>query len=271
MIASSPDQTSFEASPARRQALKVLGVAPLALLLSGRAYADEVRTAYEEVVTTTRSGREVRAAYALPLKTPAPAILLFHEWWGLNNQIKTVAVDLAAKAGYAALAVDFYDRTVAETPAAAQKLMQGLDKDEALDTVNTWFDWLELRDEVTALRGTLGWCMGGAWSLGASIARPVDATVIYYGNVARKSAELRRLQGPVLGHFAARDQHINKAMVDAFAAEMEKAGKDLTLHWYEADHAFANPTGNRYDAEDAQLAWRRTLDFFAAQLGNGAG
>lgn len=266
MIDSRSPRTSFEADPARRRALKVLAAAPLALLLGGRAFADEVRAAYDEMIVTTRSGREIRAAYALPLRTPAPVVVLFHEWWGLNNQIKTVAVDLAAKAGYAALAVDFYGGRVAETPAQAQKLMQGLDRDDALDTVNTWFDWLDRRDEVAAPRATLGWCMGGAWSLGASLARPVDATVIYYGNVARKSEELRRLKGPVLGHFATRDQHINKAMVDAFAAEMDKAGKDLTLHWYDADHAFANPSGDRYDAEDAQAAWRRTLDFLAERL-----
>ena len=77
---------------------------------------------------------------------------------------------------------------------------------------------------------------------------------------------LDALAGPVLGHFATRDNWINQAMVDGFEAELAAAGKSAENHWYEADHGFANPTSARYDEEDAALAWQRTLDFFAAHL-----
>ncbi len=70
----------------------------------------------------------------------------------------------------------------------------------------------------------------------------------------------------MLGHFATRDQWINRAMVERFESAMAQAGKPLTVYWYEADHAFANPTGARYDAEDAKLAWDRSLAFFGANL-----
>ena len=78
--------------------------------------------------------------------------------------------------------------------------------------------------------------------------------------------DLTALRGPVLGHYATRDQWINRDMVGGFETAMAEAGKPVTSHWYEADHGFANPTGSRYDKADAQLAWRRTLEFFAANL-----
>ena len=120
--------------------------------------------------------------------------------------------------------------------------------------------------EGTGKVATIGWCFGGGWSLNASIATPVDATIIYYGQVDQPASRLARLQGPVLGHFATRDQRINRPMVEGFEKAMAEAGKPLTVYWYEADHAFANPTGARYDAEDAKLAWDRTLAFFRAHF-----
>jgi carboxymethylenebutenolidase len=95
----------------------------------------------------------------------------------------------------------------------------------------------------------------------------VDATVIYYGDVEKKSKELELLTGPVMGHFGTQDKRINAKMVGGFEKAMKKAGKkDLSVHWYVADHAFANPTGARYDADDAALAWARTLAFFEKNL-----
>ena len=106
----------------------------------------------------------------------------------------------------------------------------------------------------------------GLAALNASLAAPVDATVVYYGNVAKERTQLASLAGPVLGHFATRDKWINQGMVEGFEGEMGAAGKSVKSHWYEADHAFANPTSARYDEDDAALAWRRTLAFFEAHL-----
>ena len=94
--------------------------------------------------------------------------------------------------------------------------------------------------------------------------RPVDATVVYYSNVAKTAAELEPLAGPVLGHFATADGWITKDMVAEFARAMSQVGKKLDAHCYVAKHAFANPTGGHYDKEDAALAWTRTLEFFEA-------
>ena len=254
---------------ARRTVLKGLagGVAglPLAVVLAKPELARAAAEALEAVSLTTPGGRTVIAALAIPMRTPAPAVLLVHEWWGLNDQIKTVAAEFANQ-GYTALAVDLYDGKVATTRDSARAYMQQVDAAAATETLAAWIDWLKGHPAVTGKIGTVGWCFGGGWSLNASLARKVDATVVYYGRVTKTAAELAALDGPVLGHFATLDKFINRTMVGGFEKAMDAAGKTYESHWYEADHAFANPTGARYDADDAALAWKRTLAFFAAHL-----
>ena len=254
---------------ARRTVLGTLarGVAglPLAVVLADPGLARAAAGALETVSLTTPGGLTVSAALARPAQTPAPAVLLVHEWWGLNDQIKAVAADLARQ-GYLALAVDLYGGNVATTRDDARAYMQAVDRLAATGVLAAWIDWLRAHAAAGGRLGTVGWCFGGGWSLNASLARPVDATVVYYGRVAKSAAELATLAGPVLGHFATRDGWIDADMVGAFEAAMNAAGKAHELYWYEADHAFANPTSARYDAEDTALAWRRTLAFFSAHL-----
>ncbi len=250
---------------ARRQVLTGLVHLPLAAVLADPRLARAAAAGLREVSITTAGGRDVSAALALPEVTPASAVLLIHEWWGLNDQIKTVAAELA-KQGYVALAVDLYGGQVADTPDGARAIMQQVDGGEATDTLTSWIGWLRAHDKVGDKVATIGWCFGGGWSLNASIAAPVEATVVYYGRVNRSAEDLKSLKGPVLGHFAERDKWINEEMVDGFEKAMSKADKSVESHWYEADHAFANPTGARYDEADAKLAWERTLEFFKEHL-----
>ena len=251
----------------RRLFLKGLASLPLASVL---AFPDLARAAagkLETVSIALEDGTQVSAALALPSAAQAPTVILIHEWWGLNDQIKAVAAELA-KQGYVALAVDLYDGKVASNRAGAKTLMQAVDSAQATQTLSAWNQWLRAHPRSTGTVGTVGWCFGGGWSLKTSVATSVDATVVYYGNVLVPADELRALQGPVLGHFGTEDARINAQMVGEFEAAMDAAGKrsSLTVHWYEADHAFANPTGSRYDAEDAALSWDRTLAFLQQHL-----
>ena len=245
----------------------VLGMAglPLAAVLADPRLAWAAAQSLENVSLTTDGGLNVSAALAVPAQTPAPAILLVHEWWGLNDQIKTMAADLA-KQGYLALAVDLYNGHVTDKPDEARKLVGGVDGAAATDTVGSWLRWLKGHQLASGKSATIGWCFGGGWSLNAALAEPVDATSVYYGSVKKSAGDLQALNGPVLGHFAERDRWINHAMVSGFEAEMAKAGRAYTSHWYEADHAFANPTSARYDEGDAALAWQRSLDFLRQHL-----
>jgi carboxymethylenebutenolidase len=254
---------------ARRTVLKSAAATaaglPLATVLADPLIARAVAQTTDTVTLTLPSGREVSAALAMPETTPAPAILLIHEWWGLNDQIRSVAAEYA-KEGYVALAVDLMGGEVATTPDEARALTGAVVAEEATETLVGWIDWLKSHEATTGAVGTVGWCFGGGWSLQASLATPVDATVVYYGRVPGDPAALASLESPVMGHFGTEDGFIDEEMVSTWTAAMNDAAKSYTVHWYEADHAFANPTGNAYDGEDAQLAWQRTLTFFDRYL-----
>ncbi len=254
-------------SKQRRLFLQGLACLPLATVLSYPELAKAAAAKTEDVSISLEMDTKVSASLALPAAEKAPAVILIHEWWGLNDQIKAVAAELA-NMGYIALAVDLYAGKVAKTPEEAKAFMGDLDPEIAKETMVGWVDYLRKHERSTGKVATLGWCFGGGWSLNTSMATPVDATIIYYGNVAKTANDLKALKGPVLGQFGKLDKNINQAMVTGFEQEMEKAGKkeSLTVHWYEADHAFANPTGARYDEANAKLAWERTTEFLKKNL-----
>lgn len=250
----------------RRRFLKGLTSLPLATVLANPRLAAAVSAGLQEVEAKLSNGETVKAALARPQGQAKGSILLIHEWWGLNDQIKSVAAEFANQ-GYSALAVDLYRGYVAETRPDARALMKSVDAKIATETLTLWVKWLRENGPAGGKVATIGWCFGGGWSLNASLATPVDATIVYYGRVNKTADDVSALKGPVLGHFATQDQWINKEMVSGFEAAMDAAGKSYTNHWYDAQHAFANPTSARYDEEDAALAWRRTLAFLKQQLG----
>ncbi len=251
----------------RRAFLKGLVALPLAAVLFDPILARAQASQLEMVSIDVPGGAPVKGALALPEADNAPAILLVHEWWGLNDQIKSVAAEFA-KQGFIALAVDLFDSEPATTSEDAMKLVQGLDPDVATKKLVAAIEWLKNNPHGNGKVGTIGWCFGGGWSLNASLATPVDATVIYYGDLRKTPEELKALKGPVLGNFGDEDTFINPQMVKDFEAAMKEAGKadDLTVYSYSANHGFANPTSARYDAEDTALAWQRTLAFLKANL-----
>jgi carboxymethylenebutenolidase len=110
---------------------------------------------------------------------------------------------------------------------------------------SSWIDWLRANQAVNGKVATVGWCFGGGWAINAAIAAPVEATVIYYGKLPQSAKDVQPVQGPVLGHFGEQDKFINHEMVAGFEKAMKEAGKPLTVHWYDANHAL-NPTSERY-------------------------
>ena len=251
----------------RRNLMKAsVATLPLAAILADPRLAAMAAETTGTISTTLAGGQSVSAALAVPQTVPAGGIVLVHEFWGLNDQIKTMAVEFARE-GYVAVAVDLYGGKVGTTREEAMALRDAVVPEIATETMVAWIDWLRADGRINGRVGTCGWCFGGAWSLNASVATPVEATVIYYGRVPSDPAVLEKLAGPVLGHFGERDQNINHAMVDPFEATLTALNKPHEIFWYDADHAFANPTGERYDQEDAKLAWSRTLAFLDANLG----
>lgn len=250
---------------ARRDVLKGLAGMPLAGLPFAHAPARGAPAGLHEYTINTQSGRRVSGALAMPYGMPAPTLIVIHDEWGLNDQVKGIAADFARQ-GYLAVAVDLMDGRTAATPAEAQALTAAVVPEQATDTLAGWAEWLGVHDGSNRRLGTVGWGFGGTWSINASIATRVDATVVYYGPVTGTARELARLAGPVLGHFGARDRSVGKEFVAAWEAEMDIAGKPYATYWYDAGRGFADPAGGSYDEAAALLSWERTLSFLAKHL-----
>lgn len=221
------------------------------------------KLAGETLELKTADGKSFKV-YASGDKNAKRGILLVHEWWGLNDHIRGWA-NRFAKLGYRAMAVDLYDGQVATDADTAKRLMGAVNQDEANAKHSAALAALKAPNRKLA---TIGWCFGGGQSLRASLAQPdaVAATVIYYGPLIADADQLSFLKAPVLGIFAKRDTSITPEKVQAFAAAMKQAGKSLELHSYDADHAFANPSGNRYNGKAAQAAWDVTQKFLDKNL-----
>lgn len=200
---------------------------------------------------------------------PLPAIIAIHEWWGLNDNIEAVAERLAGE-GYSVLAVDLYNGAVAEQPDQAKQLMQGVmgQPAPAQDNLSQAYDYLVDQLGAPAV-GSIGWCFGGAWSLQTGLLLPeqLDALVIYYGRLESDQRVLEPLQMPIAGFFGGLDQGIPVADVQAFEESLKALGKSPEIHIYDdANHAFANPSGDRYNPEAAADAWDKTTAFLAEHL-----
>jgi carboxymethylenebutenolidase len=198
-----------------------------------------------------------------------PGLVVIHEWWGLNDNIRAMTDKLAGE-GYVALAVDLYDGLVAEQPdqahAAVQQAMAAPKRLEA--NIQQAIAYLQ-KEQLTRTIGSIGWCFGGGWSLRTGVMAPadIDAMVMYYGPLIENLDQLDRLNMPVLGIFGAEDKAIPPQQVEVFAQNLGRLGKNFEIVVYSgADHAFANPSGTRYQAEAADKAWRRTLAFLHANL-----
>jgi carboxymethylenebutenolidase len=251
----------------RRAFVKGLISLPLAAVLADPVLAQAAGKSLESVTIDIPSGGTASGVVAYPEQANAPTLLIIHEWWGLNDQIKAMAKEFAAQ-GFLTVAVDMYNGRVATTRDDAKAYMSGMDVAWGNRAVAAWVDWLRNNSKGNGKVGTCGWCFGGGWSLQTSLVTPVDATVIYYGRVNKSAADLASLNSPVLGHFGTEDKSINAEMVGGFEKALDAAGKTgYTHHWYTANHAFANPSGARYDADDAALAWSRTLAFLHKHLG----
>lgn len=213
------------------------------------------------VIEFATDSEQPGTAYALMTKEPSDKYLLvIHEWWGLNDQIKQEADRLFADLGDVnVLALDLYDGKVASTRDKASEYMQSREQ-ERLESIVRGAIAKAGEDAQIA---TIGWCFGGGWSLRSSILAEDQGVgcVMYYGMPVKEATELAPLQTDVLGIFAKEDKFINEEVVNQFRALAAATGKLVDVHWFEADHAFANPSSPRYVEEAAQKANQLALEF----------
>jgi len=235
-----------------------------------------LRTVVSETLPYAEVGEQlVRGYFVFPadMIDPLPAIIVIHEWWGLNDGVRAMADRLAGE-GYIVLAVDLFNGVVADNAVSARELMIGVveNPEDANSNIRQAYEWLEKTAGAPRI-AALGWCFGGGWSLNTALLFPedLDAAVIYYGQVTGDEAVLEPLNVPILGLFGADDRGISVESVKAFEVALQNLGKNHEIEIYpNARHAFANPTGNNYNQEVAEAAWLRTIDFLRLHLAIGS-
>ena len=201
-------------------------------------------------------------------KGKRPAVLVIHENRGMNPHIKDVARRLALE-GYLAFAVDLLS-PLGGTPDDEEKGRELYTKINRVDpTANVAaVAFLKKHAESTGKVGAVGFCAGGEMVNQLAAASPeVDAIVAYYGR-ATPTDKVPDIKAPLLEHYAENDQGVNSTM-PAFKEALEKNNKKFTMHTYPGtQHAFNNDTGGpRYNKEQAEIAWGRTIAFFKENLG----
>jgi len=201
-------------------------------------------------------------------KGKRPAILVIHENRGLNPHIKDVARRLATE-GFLVLAVDLLT-PLGGTPDNDEKgaeLFAKINRADPSPNVAA-VEFLKKHPESTGKVGAVGFCAGGEMVNQLATASPdVDAVVAYYGR-APALDKVPNIKAPLLENYAENDQGVNSTAA-AFKEALEKNNKKFTAYTYPGtQHAFNNDTNAaRYNKEQAEVAWGRTLTFFKENLG----
>lgn len=245
--------------------MKYLSAVCLVLVLVTSALAaDSKNVSYKSGDETVQG-----VLYTPAGKGPFPAIIVIHEWWGLNDWVKEQASKLADQ-GYEALAIDLYRGKVATTPDMAHEIMRGVPEDRAKRDLHAAFEYLASQPNVKKDRiGAIGWCMGGGYSLDVALQEPtLAADVINYGHLATDKDALKKINAPILGSFGAQDQGIPSADVKKFGETLDQLGKKESIKIYDdAGHGFQNPNNKPgYREADTVDAWTRTVNFLAENL-----
>src|SRR5687768_5411736 len=213
------------------------------------------------------NGGTTDAYLATPASGKGPGVIVIQEWWGLVGHIKNVCDRFAAE-GFSALAPDMYHGKTADEPDGAGKLFMALNIGQAEKDLKGAAAYLGQHSSTKKL-GAVGFCMGGQLALFAATLNPsIGATVNFYGVHPNVKPDYSKLSGPVLGLFAEKDGFVTPQTARDLDAAIKKAGKQSEIHIYPGvDHAFFNDDNTAaYNKPAAEDAWKRTLNFFKANL-----
>ena len=197
-----------------------------------------------------------------------PAVVMIHEWWGLNKNIKDMA-NLLASQGFVVLAADLYKGQVANNTKRAMELVQTVRNNQSSSTNNlqTAVKYLSSLPNVDSSKiVSLGWCFGGGQSLQIALnskEHPLAATILYYGTpLVTDKESLSKIKWPLLGIFGNKDQSIPLDEINQFRTSLNQSGvKNEVLVYNGVGHAFANPSGDNYAPKETEDAWEKTLSF----------
>lgn len=216
------------------------------------------------------------AFMSLPARrTPAPAIIVIQEIFGVNKNMRDICAHIA-QTGYIAVCPDLFwrqepdiqltDQSEADWARAFQ-LYQGFNTDKGVDDLKATLSFIRGDKICTGRVGTMGYCLGGklAWLMAAR--SDADCNISYYGvGIENLLDEQECISKPLLMHIAEKDKFVPPAAQTKILDAMTK-NKQVSLHVYAGvDHAFARVGGAHYDQKAAGLANGRTADFLAKHL-----
>lgn len=227
-------------------------------------------------VTITGPGGVKFAAYlAKPTSSKAPGIVVCQEIFGVNKVMRDVC-DALAKSGYIAICPDLFwrqqpgiqltDKTEAEWQTAFE-LYKGFSEQKGVDDLKTTLDYLRAVSGCSGKAGTVGYCLGGKLAYLMAARSSADCTVGYYGvGIENALDEAKNIRKPLMLHIAEKDPYCPPEAQKKIKAALG-GNRLVTMHVYpDMDHAFARVGGEHYDEAEAELANKRTADFFRTQL-----
>lgn len=218
-----------------------------------------------ETLNLETSRGKTTAHVARPETDPDAAVLLIHEWWGINDHIRDIAGRFADQ-GFLCIAPDLFRGKTATNTKEASKLMNELPIEDGIETISAAIS--EAKIKYTSQKfGVTGFCMGGTFALRAACEiEDISAAAPFYGDIPPEDV-LKNLKAPTLFIAGSKDAWINADKVKALKQAARKYDLPVEVAVYEADHAFFNNTRREvYDADAAADAWRRVLDLFKKHL-----
>jgi len=229
---------------------------------------DDRRLITETIRYTGVSGPMIAYLARPSGKKKHPAVIVIHENRGLQPHIKDVTRRMALE-GFVALAPDALSPVggTPEKPEDAGPLFQKLDYETTKQDFAAAVKYLKTNPLTTGKVGCTGFCWGGAMTNHVAVNAPdLDAAAPYYGSQP-KAEDVPKIKAPLLLHYAANDERINKGIPE-FEAALKNAKTEYQLFMYDgAQHAFNNDSNpERYNKEAADLAWKRTIAFFKKKL-----
>jgi len=220
--------------------------------------------------TSVTNGNSSTAATGKKL----PAVIMIHEFWGINDNIRSMAQTLAKQAGYVVLAVDLFKGQSTNDPNQASQLVKSVrvNPQESISNLQAAVKYVSSLPFVDSSKiASLGWCFGGGQSLQLALhseQHPLAATILYYGTpLVIDKQELSKIKWPVLGIFGDHDQANPLPLINAFKAALDGDGITNQILIYKGlGHAFANPSGANYAPQQTADAWQKTLTFLSKYL-----
>jgi carboxymethylenebutenolidase len=221
-----------------------------------------------ESLNLNTTGGATTAYVDRPETDTTSAVILIHEWWGINQHIRDLAGRYADE-GFTCVAPDLFRGRVTQDAAEASALMQALAIEDGMETIRKAMDAAHTTYAIDQFVIT-GYCMGGTFALRAACEIPeLKAAAPFYGDIPDEPV-LAKLRVPTLFIAGRRDAWINEEKVNGLKEAATKHNLPVEVVSYDADHAFFNDTRPQvYDADAAADAWRRVLEFFRNHLGEG--